>query len=453
MKKIILILTAILFTTYSFSQNNCPFSWPQLGIEDHVTLASTPNNNEYCVKIYVHAATNISTVQDVQDAINQLRSDFDNSNTNITFDWDETINWFNHERFDNPDNYSTIFSTPQLSHTDGVDIILLGGSSPKNEGFTNPSPNSGIQFYVSGTTVDGPILERYKTNDISHEMGHALSLLHLKGSCNENPNESNCASTGDYICDTPADPGVFEENILFDLNGNCIGWNGYSCSNLQYDINTYNPDLTNIMSQGLSACKTSFSSQQGQRMRNAIATFSCLQEVLSDNCNIDEESCDHCPIVPIYNLENIINCKWKFSADPNTNCPDENYTYFWYVDDELVSNEQTFIYDFENDGEYLVYGRIEYENECKADFKKKFTCKEGRIKLSPNPTKPNSQLVFEGVNSKNVSSIELFDLFGNSKMKIKPSSKLFTIPQLQSGIYIVKFYTTYGIKQKKLIIE
>jgi len=75
------------------------------------------------------------------------------------------------------------------------------------------------------------------------------------------------------------------------------------------------------------------------------------------------------------------------------------------------------------------------------------------INVHPNPAKPNSELQFEGINAKDIKSIELFDLFGNSKMRLKPNNNSFKVPQLQSGLYIVKFYTSKGIEQKKLIIE
>jgi len=90
--------------------------------------------------------------------------------------------------------------------------------------------------------------------------------------------------------------------------------------------------------------------------------------------------------------------------------------------------------------------------------RQRLSCSTGQwwrsnINVHPNPAKPNSELQFEGIDAKDVKSIELFDMFGNSKMKLNPKRSSFKIPELQSGLYIVKFYTSKGIEQKKLIIE
>ncbi len=90
--------------------------------------------------------------------------------------------------------------------------------------------------------------------------------------------------------------------------------------------------------------------------------------------------------------------------------------------------------------------------------RQRLSCSSGQwwrssLSIYPNPSKPNSELQFEGINIKDVKFIELFDLFGNSKMKLRPNKNSFKVPRLQSGIYIVKFYTSKGIEQKKLIIE
>ncbi|MBU6341214.1 MAG: hypothetical protein KGS48_06930 [Bacteroidetes bacterium] len=77
----------------------------------------------------------------------------------------------------------------------------------------------------------------------AHELGHLFSLLHTFEGQNELVNGSNCATAGDQICDTPADPyklydilPAYVENCKFIFQG--------KDANNEY----YLPDLGNIMS-------------------------------------------------------------------------------------------------------------------------------------------------------------------------------------------------------------
>jgi PKD repeat protein len=102
---------------------------------------------------------------------------------------------------------------------------------------------------------------------LSHEMGHFFALSHTHGNSNdiasteELVNGSNCESTGDFICDTPADPQLGASNVSF----NCQ-YTGFA-----QDINEdfYQPDPTNIMSYSRKECRTFFSPQQYARI-NAV---------------------------------------------------------------------------------------------------------------------------------------------------------------------------------------
>jgi PKD repeat protein len=102
---------------------------------------------------------------------------------------------------------------------------------------------------------------------LSHEMGHFFALSHTHGNSNdigsteELVNGSNCESTGDFICDTPADPQLGTSNVDF----NCQ-YTGFA-----QDINQdfYQPDPTNLMSYSRKICRSFFSPQQYARI-NAI---------------------------------------------------------------------------------------------------------------------------------------------------------------------------------------
>ncbi len=103
---------------------------------------------------------------------------------------------------------------------------------------------------------------------LAHELGHNLGLYHtfgngvgLNGISAEWVNGGNCTTTGDEVCDTPADPYTYgnynscayDDTLLRDANGDL-----------------YMPDLTNIMSYY--PCQTDhFSPGQHQRMLDTYA--------------------------------------------------------------------------------------------------------------------------------------------------------------------------------------
>lgn len=95
-----------------------------------------------------------------------------------------------------------------------------------------------------------------------HEMGHALGLYHTfeTGFGVECPTGSNCATAGDFICDTNADFPNSEDNY----NG-CV-YTGTRTINCDGAFAIYNPPSNNIMGYRFQ-CYSQFTSGQGTRMR------------------------------------------------------------------------------------------------------------------------------------------------------------------------------------------
>ncbi|MEZ4794653.1 MAG: T9SS type A sorting domain-containing protein [Flavobacteriaceae bacterium] len=108
----------------------------------------------------------------------------------------------------------------------------------------------------------------YDNSTFIHEWGHAFTLYHTHGKTNsgttdELVNGSNCAVAGDDVCDTPADPNLWQNT------SGCTYVAG------QTDINgqVYTPDVSNIMSYAPGYCRTSLSTGQENRM-----AFSALND-------------------------------------------------------------------------------------------------------------------------------------------------------------------------------
>lgn len=109
-----------------------------------------------------------------------------------------------------------------------------------------------------------------------HELGHYFNLYHthetfLGIGC---ASESNCSTTGDMVCDTPADP-----NLSGKVNANCdyVGGGVGPCPGDP----AYAPDTNNLMSYAPKSCRTRFTA--GQKCR-AYSTLAFLRPELLQTC-------------------------------------------------------------------------------------------------------------------------------------------------------------------------
>lgn len=99
----------------------------------------------------------------------------------------------------------------------------------------------------------------FSNKTLIHEFGHLFGLSHTHGYSNkivtdEWVNGCNCRITGDYICDTPADPNLSNEVFGCKYTGDEVDEFG----------DKYQPSVKNIMSY--SNCVSEFTPEQYQRM-------------------------------------------------------------------------------------------------------------------------------------------------------------------------------------------
>lgn len=125
--------------------------------------------------------------------------------------------------------------------------------NPAGEGFAT---FVGINDTISG----GIVLSIDGEKGLSHEMGHYFGLKHTFETDDgaELVDGSNCATTGDKICDTPADPNSTINAITCEFTSMVQDANG------QY----YNPLVNNMMSYYSTdcLCNPSFTREQYKRM-------------------------------------------------------------------------------------------------------------------------------------------------------------------------------------------
>ena len=104
----------------------------------------------------------------------------------------------------------------------------------------------------------------------AHELGHAFGLAHTHGSSNVSGStqelvaRTNCTTTGDGFCDTPADP-----KLTGLVNESCA----YTGSAKDANGDAYVPDPTLLMSYSTKACRTRFSPEQLVSVNNVANNF------------------------------------------------------------------------------------------------------------------------------------------------------------------------------------
>ena len=278
MKRLLVTFTFLLaFVIKPFAQDLC--GTPAITNIESVKKLNSPRNRTsnsfYILRIYFHVIRSSSgtggvSTSDVTSAFNRLNSDFNSHG--IYFKWDGMIDPIDNDTYYNNSPDTSIFNVH--NHANGIDIYLFPPSP--NYQFSGKAHGVGMnsEYLVVGNYNNVP---NCMTSTISHEMGHVLNLWHTHhGTYNEGGNDnpcpelvngSNSSTCGDYVEDTPADP-----NIDGMVNGNC----GYTGSGTDANNQTYDPDVDLIMSYARIPCRTRFSTKQGQRMRESIASLSYL---------------------------------------------------------------------------------------------------------------------------------------------------------------------------------
>ncbi len=204
---------------------------------------------------------------DLNDAISDVNKFYNGFNMNF---------YLCSIRFIDSDN---IFNTTFSSGAEGggtmasynvLDVTSRNAEQTLNIYFV-PSSNTSWAWRPNTDDRKQHILMRNSqaTNGVtpSHEIGHWFDLLHTHGSSNfvmtnELVDGSNCSTSGDFVCDTPADP-----NLSGRVNASC----NYKVDPAVVDANgaEFNPDTSNVLSYSRTACRNRFSDGQILRMQSA----------------------------------------------------------------------------------------------------------------------------------------------------------------------------------------
>nr|WP_321236793.1 T9SS type A sorting domain-containing protein [uncultured Psychroserpens sp.] len=119
---------------------------------------------------------------------------------------------------------------------------------------------------------------------LTHEMGHFFFLSHTHGNINGTLTEelvdgSNCQTTGDFICDTAADPQLSSAKV----NTSCV----YTAVEFDANGQLFTPNPRNIMSYSRQSCRNELSLQQYARIYGVYQASRSVMACPSLNVDID----------------------------------------------------------------------------------------------------------------------------------------------------------------------
>ena len=205
--------------------------------------------------------------QDIRRVVQGLSNFFEPANICFTVVSEDDVtntDLFNTSIFsnDNPD-WIRLLNTNRALNAINIYFVPGGETSTSTGFFFNTAvdyPTVTLSNFIGSVAT-------FNSELLAHELGHCLGLLHTHaggGGCREEIPRTNCTTCGDFLCDTPADFGLFlDSDVVNEQTCQYIGderLNGF----------TYAPDVRNIMSYTFPRCMNGFTRGQMDRMRNFI---------------------------------------------------------------------------------------------------------------------------------------------------------------------------------------
>ena len=146
---------------------------------------------------------------------------------------------------------NTLYNT--ISNPGALNVYIVGYLRTGFNGYARfPWTSNSNAFFFTHHAVNSAIY--------AHEIGHYFGLFHTHETFQgtEYVDGTNCASAGDLLCDTPADPQVTAVNV----DSMCV----YTGNQNDPKGDPYDPEPRNIMSYARMECRDLFTADQIGRM-------------------------------------------------------------------------------------------------------------------------------------------------------------------------------------------
>jgi hypothetical protein len=226
--------------------------------ENAIPFDLNGSNINVNIAIRVHVIRNIkgmagASIADINNSVNSANNYFKTIGLHFFVDSMDFINDYNYSYITYNKNKTELlikYASSNKINLFLVDSIKMGTS--RSYGFTYfPNVTDSNYIFLDKNYISGNFL----TTMLGHFMG-LLSTHETEGGL-ELVSEKNCTASGDFICDTYADPDLFNQVI-----DTCKYTGTAKDSNGKY----YVPSVANIMSNSLDNCKCSFTPFQYRRM-------------------------------------------------------------------------------------------------------------------------------------------------------------------------------------------
>ena len=276
-----------------------------------------------------NGATSI-TLDEILDEIDEANSFLANSFLEITVCDD--VNYIaNNTLYDfDIDDQALLYANnqPDIMNLYFVESIAFGSGNAC--GYTY-LPGNTSQYY-DVIVMDNQCTNNPVSTTLIHEFGHHFNLIHTHGTSNEPGstdelvNGSNCASAGDRVCDTPADPLINGSNVS---SVNCLYTGNATDAVGQF----YDPDTSNIMSYSPNTCTDFISDGQFARMYAGFHTYKTYYKCPSFNVDFEadiNESCDDYMTVNFTDTSvGATAWEWDVDGDDIVDYTDQNPTHVY----------------------------------------------------------------------------------------------------------------------------
>lgn len=185
-------------------------------------------------------------------------------------------------------NSDTSFNVPNVQASRDALRQINPVASTINVYFTNLATLCGQSTFttdaIQGVLIDitcASVRSSAATANVStfaHEIGHYFDLYHTHENWPnkmgvptlvECPSGNNCSTTGDMICDTPADPSLQTSAGAYRVDANCT-YDNSATTPSSCDSTAYNPPTRNLMSYSRPGCRTDFTAQQIQKVLRVL---------------------------------------------------------------------------------------------------------------------------------------------------------------------------------------
>lgn len=280
-----------------------------------------------------------------------------------------TYNYINNTTYYNVDNteYEALNNTYGTANV--INMYLVNSINHLGSSAQGVAPTPGGSSWVM-------MRNNADTTVYAHEMGHFFGLLHTHGYSNtvrsgEFVDGSNCRESGDYMCDTPADPMLSIAIVNgANVNAQCLYFGNLKDGHNQ----VYVPDATNIMSYAPHKCVSHFSAEQLAFMNWVYITERSNLTCSSINVNFNTSNSIKCDSPYVFQFQKqttgVVGLQWDVNddgvTDYTTNNPSHAYgspgvkwvslsgtangaTYMRYKPVEIsVSNKLPKLNDFNN---------------------------------------------------------------------------------------------------------